>query len=112
MRRRAAGGRPVSPLRRRRLLHLGAAGATAAWAGRAGAQGAAARQLFDLTDAEAKFSSALASGSSLTEAAEAQGVRISTARTHLARIFQKTHTRQQSQLVYLLRSAALPLRGR
>lgn len=41
MRRRAAGGRPVSPLRRRRLLHLGAAGATAAWAGRAGAQGAA-----------------------------------------------------------------------
>ena len=73
---------------------------------------ACARQLFDLTDAEAKFASALASGSSLTEAAEAQGVRISTARTHLARIFQKTNTRQQSQLVSLLRSAALPLRPR
>lgn len=73
---------------------------------------ACARQLFDLTDAEAKFASALASGSSLTEAAETQGVRISTARTHLARIFQKTNTRQQSQLVSLLRSAALPLRPR
>ena len=73
---------------------------------------ACARQLFDLTDTEAKFASALASGSSLTEAADAQGVRISTARTHLARIFQKTNTRQQSQLVSLLRSAELPLRPR
>lgn len=73
---------------------------------------ACARQLFDLTETEAKFASALASGLSLTEAAGAQGVRISTARTHLARIFQKTDTRQQSQLVSLLRSAALPLRTR
>lgn len=73
---------------------------------------ACARQLFDLTETEAKFASALASGLSLTEAAGAQGVRISTARTHLARIFQKTDTRQQSQLVSLLRSAALPLRSR
>lgn len=73
---------------------------------------ACARQLFDLTEAEARFASALAGGSSLTEAAGAQGVRISTARTHLARIFQKTNTRQQSQLVSLLRSAALPLRPR
>lgn len=73
---------------------------------------ACARQLFDLTDAEAKFASALASGSSLAEAAQAQGVRISTARTHLARIFQKTETRQQSQLVSLLRSAVLPLQPR
>jgi len=73
---------------------------------------ACTRQLFDLTDTEAKFASALASGLSLTEAAVAQGVRISTARTHLARIFQKTNTRQQSQLVSLLRSAALPLQPR
>ena len=73
---------------------------------------ACARQLFDLTDTEAKFASALAGGQSLAEAAEAQCVRISTARTHLARIFQKTGTRQQSQLVSLLRSAALPLRQR
>ena len=70
------------------------------------------RQLFNLTESEARFASALASGLSLTQAAEAQGVRISTARTHLARIFQKTDTRQQSQLVSLLRGAVLPLRAR
>lgn len=70
------------------------------------------RQLFNLTESEARFASALASGLSLTQAAEAQGVRISTARTHLARIFQKTETRQQSQLVSLLRGAVLPLRSR
>ncbi len=68
------------------------------------------RQLFNLTESEARFASALASGLSLTQAAQAQGVRISTARTHLARIFQKTETRQQSQLVSLLRGAVLPLR--
>ncbi|HEY5795401.1 MAG TPA: hypothetical protein VIU82_10325 [Bosea sp. (in: a-proteobacteria)] len=70
------------------------------------------RQLFNLTESEARFASALASGLSLTQAAAAQGVRISTARTHLARIFQKTETRQQSQLVSLLRGAVLPLRPR
>lgn len=73
---------------------------------------ASSRQLFNLTESEARFASALASGLSLTQAAAAQGVRISTARTHLARIFQKTQTRQQSQLVSLLRGAVLPLRPR
>ena len=69
------------------------------------------RQLFNLTESEARFASALACGQSLTQAAAVQKVRISTARTHLARIFQKTETRQQSQLVSLLRSAVLPLRS-
>jgi len=73
---------------------------------------ASSRQLFNLTESEARFASALASGLSLMQAAAAQGVRISTARTHLARIFQKTETRQQSQLVSLLRGAVLPLRPR
>jgi DNA-binding CsgD family transcriptional regulator len=73
---------------------------------------AGCRQLFQLTEAEARVASALASGQSLTQAAAVQNVRISTARTHLARIFQKTRTHQQSQLVSLLRSAALPLRSR
>jgi DNA-binding CsgD family transcriptional regulator/PAS domain-containing protein len=72
---------------------------------------ASSRQLFQLTESEARFASALACGQSLTQAAAAQKVRISTARTHLARIFQKTETRQQSQLVSLLRSAILPLRS-
>jgi DNA-binding CsgD family transcriptional regulator len=68
------------------------------------------RHLFDLTDSEARVACALADGMSLAEAAQAHGVRISTARTHLSRIFHKTATRQQSQLVSLLRSAVLPLR--
>lgn len=73
---------------------------------------AAAQQLFGLTETEAKFASALASGLSLSEAAEEQHVRISTARTHLARIFQKTGMRQQSQVSALLRGAELPVRSR
>lgn len=73
---------------------------------------AAAQQLFGLTETEAKFASALASGLSLAEAAEEQHVRISTARTHLARIFQKTGVRQQSQVAALLRAAELPVRPR
>jgi DNA-binding CsgD family transcriptional regulator/PAS domain-containing protein len=72
----------------------------------------AAQQLFGLTETEAKFASALASGLSLAEAAEGQQVRISTARTHLARIFQKTGMRQQSQVSALLRGAELPVRSR
>lgn len=70
------------------------------------------RQMFDLTDTETKYAIALASGLSLREEAQAQGVRISTARTHLARIFQKTSTRQQSQLVSLLSIAAPPFRSK
>lgn len=72
----------------------------------------AAQQLFALTETEARFASALASGQSLAEAAAHQRVRMSTARTHLARIFQKTGTRQQSQVAALLRGAELPVRSR
>ncbi|MDP3255860.1 helix-turn-helix transcriptional regulator [Bosea sp. (in: a-proteobacteria)] len=72
---------------------------------------ASSRQLFAFTDCESRIASALAGGLSLAQAAGLQGIRISTARTHLARIFQKTDTRQQSQLVALLQSAVLPLRG-
>jgi DNA-binding CsgD family transcriptional regulator len=72
----------------------------------------AAQQLFALTETEARFASALAAGQSLAEAADHQRVRMSTARTHLARIFQKTGTRQQSQVAALLRGAELPVRSR
>lgn len=73
---------------------------------------AAVRQMFDLTEAEARLALGLASGLSLTEVAEQQGIRMTTARTHLARIFWKTGTRQQSQVAALLRAAELPLRIR
>ncbi|WP_094891903.1 helix-turn-helix transcriptional regulator [Bradyrhizobium amphicarpaeae] len=59
--------------------------------------------LFDLTAAEARLSSSLAAGKTLQQAAELQGIRISTARAYLAQVFHKTGTQQQSQLVALLK---------
>lgn len=68
------------------------------------------RGLFDLMPAEARLAAALASGSSLDEAAAKQGIRISSARTYLAQIFRKTGTHRQSELVALLNSTQ-PVRG-
>lgn len=78
----------------------------------ANGQIAAAQQLFDLTEAEARLAAGLASGLSLGELAQRQGIKMTTARTHLARIFWKTGARQQSQVAALLRAAELPVRGR
>jgi DNA-binding CsgD family transcriptional regulator len=60
--------------------------------------------LFDLTPAEVKLATALAAGRSLHEAAVEANVTRSTSRTYLDRIFKKTGTHQQSQLVALLKS--------
>jgi DNA-binding CsgD family transcriptional regulator/PAS domain-containing protein len=60
------------------------------------------RALFGLTAKEAALAAALASGRTLSEAAEQRFISMPTARTHLAQIFRKTHTSQQSQLVALL----------
>jgi len=70
------------------------------------------RQLFDLTPAEARLAAALASGLALKDAAAHQGIRFSTARSYLESIFRKTRTRQQSQLVALLKSTQPLLRRR
>lgn len=61
--------------------------------------------LFDLTPSEARLAAALASGKSLRQAAIEMGIGLGSARTYLARIFGKTGTNQQSQLVALLKSA-------
>jgi DNA-binding CsgD family transcriptional regulator len=61
--------------------------------------------LFDLTPAETRLAIALSSGHSLKKAAELQGITFSTARSYLEQIFRKTGTKQQSQLVALLKSA-------
>lgn len=58
--------------------------------------------LYDLTRSEARIAAELTRGSTLQDAARAQSIRISTARAYLARIFSKTGTNQQSQLVALL----------
>lgn len=60
--------------------------------------------LFDLEPAEAKLAAALAQGKSLKDAAIERGIRYNSARTYLTRILRKTGTRQQSELVALLKS--------
>ncbi|WP_119387991.1 helix-turn-helix transcriptional regulator [Taklimakanibacter lacteus] len=61
--------------------------------------------LFDLTPAEVKLATALAKGLNLKAAATEAGLQFSTVRTYLNRIFRKTGTNQQSQLIALLKSA-------
>ena len=61
--------------------------------------------LFDLTPAEARLATALSQGHVLKAAAIGSNITEKTARTYLERIFAKTGTRQQSQLVALLKSA-------
>lgn len=65
------------------------------------------RDLFDLTPAEARIAPTLASGQSLREAADSGGIKFSTGRSYLERVFEKTGTHRQSQLVALLQSAHL-----
>ncbi|MFZ5672859.1 MAG: helix-turn-helix transcriptional regulator [Pseudomonadota bacterium] len=62
------------------------------------------RTLFNLTSAEARLAASLSAGQSLKVSAELQDIRFSTARHYLENIFQKTGTRQQSQLVALLKN--------
>ncbi len=60
--------------------------------------------LFDLTPTEARLATDLASGLTLAESAARHGVTVKSARTYLERIFRKTGTRQQSQLVAMLKT--------
>ncbi|QKC94542.1 helix-turn-helix transcriptional regulator [Mesorhizobium sp. NZP2298] len=64
--------------------------------------------LFDLTPAEARLAASLSQGKILVDAAANSNITVKTARTYLERIFAKTGTGQQSQLVALLKSAELP----
>jgi DNA-binding CsgD family transcriptional regulator len=60
------------------------------------------RRRFGLTKAEAAFALEVVKCDGLQASADRLGVSLSTARTHLARIFEKTDTRRQAQLVRLL----------
>ncbi|WP_245461964.1 MULTISPECIES: helix-turn-helix transcriptional regulator [unclassified Mesorhizobium] len=60
--------------------------------------------LFDLTPAEARLATNLNAGQSLGVAAAASGITVKSARTYLERIFRKTGTHQQSELVALLKT--------
>ena len=66
--------------------------------------------LFDLSPSEVRLSQALAGGASLQEAAESCNITAASARTYLNRIFSKTGTHRQGELVALLKSTS-PLGG-
>jgi DNA-binding CsgD family transcriptional regulator len=60
------------------------------------------KHLYGLTQREAILASELATGSTVEDAAEQLAITYETARTHLRRIFSKTETSRQSELVSLL----------
>ncbi|SDJ57580.1 MULTISPECIES: helix-turn-helix transcriptional regulator [Bradyrhizobium] len=74
----------------------------------------ASRQLieqFGLTRAEASFAIEILNGDGIQAAADRLSITRATARTHLARVFDKTGVRRQSELVRLLMSAIYPIDG-
>jgi DNA-binding NarL/FixJ family response regulator len=60
------------------------------------------REMFDLTHAEARLVRALMQKSELKDAAETANITLQTARSYLRRIFEKTGTSRQAQLVKLV----------
>lgn len=68
------------------------------------------RDLFGLTATEARLAGELAAGSTLAEAAVRLGISRETAKSHLARVFEKTDTRRQAELVSLLARVSIRLR--
>lgn len=71
----------------------------------------ALRVLYGLTPAEVRICELMLQGLTPNEISEQIGVAVSTARTHLLRIFQKTGTDRQADLVRLVASLLLPNSG-
>lgn len=74
------------------------------------AAAAVAASAFGLTAAEVQVFSHIAAGMTVTAAAEAIGIRPSTVRTHLLRLFNKTGTHRQVDLALLADRLGGPLR--
>ena len=68
-------------------------------------------EYFGLTSAEARVLAQLISGEGLTVAARHLDIARSTARTHLARILEKTGTHRQAELVRLFFETTIPCEG-
>ena len=60
------------------------------------------RTTYDLTPSEVKLCAVLAAGLGAPESADRLGITVSTARSQLKTIFQKTGTQRQSQLTKLV----------
>jgi DNA-binding CsgD family transcriptional regulator len=71
------------------------------------------RELYGLTAAESKVTALLVQGNDIRRIADELQVGLNTARTHLKRVFEKTHTRRQAELVQMILRAptATRLRG-
>jgi DNA-binding CsgD family transcriptional regulator len=69
------------------------------------------RALFCLTPTESKVAVALMQGASLETAAQQLGMRLQTARVHLKRIFGKTETGRQGELIRLLLTSTASVRS-
>jgi DNA-binding CsgD family transcriptional regulator len=69
------------------------------------------QRAFSLTAAEARVSAALTQGKSVEEIALASGVTLGAIRSHLKRVFSKTGTRRQGELISLLMASGRPLRA-
>jgi DNA-binding CsgD family transcriptional regulator/PAS domain-containing protein len=65
---------------------------------------------FSLTPAEARTLKHLAGGATIAETADAIGISTNTIRTHLARIFSKTGTSRQADLIGLINQLIPPVR--
>jgi DNA-binding CsgD family transcriptional regulator/PAS domain-containing protein len=65
------------------------------------------RRLYGLTPAEGEVAVAVLDGEGVRGIAESLGVSVATARTHLHRIFEKTGTRRQAELVRLVLNSRL-----
>lgn len=68
---------------------------------------AALAALYGLTPAEARVLAAIAAGATPAEAARQLGVGVGTTRTHLLRLFAKTGTTRQAELIRLVGALAL-----
>jgi DNA-binding CsgD family transcriptional regulator len=70
------------------------------------------RRVYELTDAEARFTALLLQGRKLEDIAETLAISIHTARSHLKHVFEKTRTSRQGELISLLLSGPVLLRLR
>jgi DNA-binding CsgD family transcriptional regulator len=73
---------------------------------------AAIARNYGLTPAETRLLDAILSGAGLARAAEGMGISLATARTHLTRVFSKTRTGRQGELINLVMTSTSPLWAR
>ena len=71
----------------------------------------ALKQLFDLSNSEARLAHGLAQGLDIREVADSLDITVQTARTYLKTLFEKTSTNRQAELVRTLITAVPQVRG-